>query len=114
MNWFLALLIVASHVLVTCTSEAADRARPVQIGVLTPAWGPPPQVVGLRDGLRELGYREHEQFVIGVRFTQGNLAALPAAARELVQLDPDLIFAHRDDAAAAVHIRAAVFVCNDP
>ncbi len=119
MNWFLALLIVSSHVLVTCTSEAADRARPVQIGVLTPAWGPPPQVVGLRDGLLELGYREHEQFVIGVRFTQGNLAALPAAARELVQLDPDLIFAHRDDAAKAAQLATTripiVFVgVNDP
>ncbi len=119
MNWFLAFLIVASHVLVTCTSEAADRARPVQIGVLTPAWGPPPQVVGLRDGLRELGYREHEQFVIGVRFTQGDLAALPAAARELFQLGPDLIFTHRDDAAMAARLATTripiVFVgVNDP
>ena len=101
MNWFLALLIVASHVLVTCTSEAADRARPVQIGVLTPAWGPPPQVVGLRDGLRELGYREHEQFVIGVRFTQGDLAALPAAARQLVQYGVDLLFVSQPTAAKA-------------
>ena len=119
MNWFLALLIVASHVLVTCTSEAADRARPVQIGVLTPAWGPPPQVGGLRDGLRELGYREHEHFVIGVRFTQGDLAALLAAARELVKLGPDLIFAHRDNAAMAARLATTripiVFVgVNDP
>ena len=50
-------------------------------------------MVGLRDGLLALGYREHEQFVIGVRFTQGDLAALPAAARELVQYGVDLIFA---------------------
>jgi hypothetical protein len=27
-----------------------------------------------------LGYREDEDFVLGVRLTQGNLAALPAAA----------------------------------
>ena len=46
---------------------------PIRIGVLTASWGPKPQVVGLRDGLIELGYREHEQFVLGVRFTQGNL-----------------------------------------
>jgi len=35
--------------------------------------------------LLELGYKENEQFVIGVRFTQADLAALPAAARELAQ-----------------------------
>ena len=50
-------------------------------------------MVGLRDGLLALGYREPEQFVIGVRFTQGDVAALPAAARELVQLRGDTHFA---------------------
>jgi len=76
----------------------AERTRPVQIGVLTPVWGGTPQIEGLRDGLRELGYRENQDFVIGVRFTEGNLAALPDAARELVELGPDVIIAH--DAAA--------------
>jgi putative ABC transport system substrate-binding protein len=59
--------------------------------VLTSSWGPTPWSVGLRDGLLALGYRENEHFVIGVRFTQGDLAALPAAARELVQYGVDLI-----------------------
>jgi len=68
---------------------AGERNRPIRIGVLTPSWGPPPQVIGLRDGLQELGYREGEQFVIGVRFTQGNITALHAAALELVKLGPD-------------------------
>jgi putative ABC transport system substrate-binding protein len=49
----------------------------------------------------ELGYREDEQFVIGVRFTQGELAALPAAARELVEHGVDLIFAMNDNTAKA-------------
>ena len=55
--------------------------------------------MGLRDGLVELGYRENEQFVIGVRFTQGDVAALPAAAQELVQQGVDIIFASDDNAA---------------
>ena len=38
------------------------------------------------------GIDEDEDFVIGVRFTQGDRRALPAAARELVQLGVDLIF----------------------
>jgi putative ABC transport system substrate-binding protein len=79
--------------LLAANAGAADRARPFQIGALTDSWGPTPQVVGLRDGLLALGYREPEQFVIGVRFTQGDITALPAAARELVQLGADLIFA---------------------
>jgi putative ABC transport system substrate-binding protein len=58
-------------------------------------------MVGLRDGLLALGYREEEQFVIGVRFTQGDVAVLPAAARELVEHGANLIFAHNDNTAKA-------------
>ncbi len=98
---------------------SGERDRPIRIGALTPSWGPPPQVVGLRDGLQELGYREGEHFVIGVRFTQGDIMALPAVARDLVKLGPDLIFAHRDGAAKAAKIATdripIVFVgVNDP
>ena len=81
---------------------AADRERPFRIGVLTASWGPTPQTVGIRDGLVALGYRENEDFVIGIRFTQGDLSALPGAARELVQYEVDLILADTDDAAKAV------------
>src|SRR2546425_12831615 len=59
--------------------EAAERARPVRIGARTDSWGSTPHMAGLRDGLVALGYREREDFVIGVRFTQGNHALLPAA-----------------------------------
>jgi putative ABC transport system substrate-binding protein len=61
-------------------------------------------VAGLRDALVQLGYRENEDFVIGVRFTQGDLAALPAAARELVQYGVDLIFVAEEDPAKAVQM----------
>ena len=72
---------------------AAQPARPIKIGALTESWGPTPAIVGLRDGLQELGYREDKDFVIGVRFTQGNPAELPAAARDLVKRGVDLIVA---------------------
>jgi putative ABC transport system substrate-binding protein len=61
-------------------------------------------VIGLRDGLVELGYRENEQFVLGVRFTQGDTAALPAAARELVQHEVDIICTDGVDAAKAAQL----------
>ena len=113
-----SLLLMSGWVLLS-GAGAAERDRPIRIGVLTPSWGPPPQVVGLRDGLVELGYREGEDFVIGVRFTQGNITALPAVARELGKLGPDLIFAHRDSAAKAAQMATTkvpiVFVgVNDP
>jgi putative ABC transport system substrate-binding protein len=39
-----------------------------------------------------LGYREREDVVLGVRFTQGNHTLLPAAARDLVHYGVDLLF----------------------
>jgi ABC-type uncharacterized transport system substrate-binding protein len=91
---FIAMLLAVD----TC---AGERARPFLIGALNASWGPTPQVVGLRDGLLALGYRENEDFVIGVRFTQGDLTALPAAARQLVQDGVDIIFADHDEEAKA-------------
>jgi putative ABC transport system substrate-binding protein len=87
------MVLLVSSVLLGGPAHAAERTRPIRIGALTESWGPTQSIVGLRDGLLELGYREHEQFVLGVRFTQGDLAALPAAARDLVQYEVDLIFA---------------------
>jgi len=86
------------------SADAAARTGPVKIGALTQSWGPTPQMVGLRDGLQALGYREGDQFVIGVRFTQGNTAALPVAARDLVQSGVDLIFATDANAARAAQM----------
>ncbi len=69
----------------------AQPPRVIKIGALTESWGSTPAIVGLRDGLQELGYRENENFVIGVRFTQGNPAELAAAARDLVRHGVDVI-----------------------
>ncbi len=72
--------------------DAAERTGPVKIGALTHSWGVTPQMVGLRDGLLALGYREGEQFVIGVRFTQGDASLLPEAAQGLIQDGADILF----------------------
>jgi len=104
-QWSVALVaLLVSSRLLTGSIDADERTQPIKIGVLTPSWGPTPPVVGLRDGLLELGYRENEQFVIGVRFTQGDMAALPAAARELIQHEVDIIVADYDDAAKAAQM----------
>jgi putative ABC transport system substrate-binding protein len=90
--------------MVSSDMNAAERTRPFQIGVLTESWGPTVATVGLRDGLLALGYREDEQFAIGVRFTQGDLAALPGAARELVRIGVDLIYVSQASAAKAAQM----------
>ena len=98
------IVLLVSSVLLGGPAHAAERTRPLRIGALTASWGPTPPIVALRDGLLELGYRENEQFVLGVRFTQGDLAALPAAARDLVQYEVDLIFAAEVPAAKAAQM----------
>lgn len=69
----------------------AQSPRLVKIGALTESWGPTPAIVGLRDGLQELGHREDRDFAIGVRFTEGKADELPAAARDLVRHRVDVI-----------------------
>jgi putative ABC transport system substrate-binding protein len=94
----MALLV---HAVLGAGVSVADRARPFRIGALTSSWGPTPQIVGMRDGLLEFGYREDVDFVLGVCFTQGNIQALDAAAHELVQDGVDLLFVDNDAAARA-------------
>ena len=93
--------LVVLQPLLICEVDAAERTKPVRIGALTDSWGPTPGVVGLRDGLKELGYRENQDFVIGVRFTQGNIAALPQAAREFVAQGIDILFTNNPAPAKA-------------
>ncbi len=90
------VMFMVSHWLFAGLVGATDLARPIRIGVLNASWGPTPGVVGLRDGLVALGYREDVDFVLGVRFTQGDTNALPAAAQQLVKYGVDLIVAGED------------------
>ncbi len=89
---FLIALLLVSSGLLTSGVGGAERTQPFLIGALTDSWGPTPHMVGLREGLQELGHQENEDFVLGVRFTQGNHAALPGAARDLVKYGVDLLF----------------------
>ncbi|HEU4438559.1 MAG TPA: ABC transporter substrate-binding protein [Methylomirabilota bacterium] len=89
----LAVALALAGAWLAAPPAEGQRTSPVRIGALTESWGPTTLLVGLRDGLQELGYREDRDFSIGVRFTQGDPAELPAAARDLVRLGVDLIVA---------------------
>ena len=98
---FVFFLLIALTSLRTSDAGAVERPKPIRIGALTDSWGPTPGVIGLRDGLTDLGYRENRDFVIGVRFTEGNIAALPQAARELVKQGVDILFTNNPAPAKA-------------
>jgi putative ABC transport system substrate-binding protein len=98
-------IVLASAGLMSDAHAAQSPTRLIKIGALTESWGPSAAIVGLRDGLQALGLRENEHFVIGVRFTQGNLAELPEAARSLVQRGSDIVVTGGgDDAAMAAKL----------
>jgi putative ABC transport system substrate-binding protein len=101
----LVLLLAIALTVAEPTARASEAQAPrlVKIGVLTESWGPTPPIIGFRDGLEELGYRENQHFVLGVRFTQGNVAELPEAARGLVRRGVDVIVAGGDNAAKAAY-----------
>ena len=117
----MALLIFAvSGGVLGVPAAWAQRKEPVRIGVLTDSWGPTPATIGLRDGLQALGYREDEHFHLGIRFTRGDIGALPAAARDLLAAGSDIIFATSTSAARAAQqattVKPIVFaeIAGDP
>jgi putative ABC transport system substrate-binding protein len=119
LTWALgcAFLVLLSGGHVGFHPSTVAAAAPVKIGALTEAWGPNPQVVGVRDGLRELGYRDDVDFVIGVRFTQGDVSILSSAARDLVEQGADILFTGAgmatEAAQAATHRIPIVFAGGD-
>jgi putative ABC transport system substrate-binding protein len=102
---FLAFLV--SSGLIAGSVGAAERGVPVRIGVLTEGFGPTTGAVGLRDGLKQLGYHENKDFVIGVRFTQGDTSVLLSAARELINRGVDIVFTDGRNPAKAARMETA-------
>ena len=90
------LLWLTAHV-----GEAQKAPRPFRIGVLNAAWAAShPTVEGLKAGLKELGFVDGRDVTFDIRFTEGKLDAIPAAAEALVKAGVDLIFTSQE---AATH-----------
>ena len=83
-------------------AEAQQAPRPFRIGVLNAAWAAShPTVEGLKAGLKELGVEDGRDVTFDIRFTEGKLDAMPAAAVALVQAGVDLIFTSQEAATKA-------------
>ena len=52
--WLVVLVVAAA---LEGHPSHGEGARPIRIGALTDAWGATPHIMGLRDGLAELGYQ---------------------------------------------------------
>src|SRR5262244_4255805 len=74
-------------------TQQAGKVRPYRVGVLRPAFGETtPTVKGLKAGLKAAELEEGRDVVFEIRFTRGEIHALPAAASALSVGGVDLIF----------------------
>ena len=106
-----AFLATAAALLVApLAAEGQPAGRPYRIAYLANDAPLPTMCVpdpsdvgfrGLRDGLRELGYREGVQVTFECRSAEGNYSRLPLLARELVRADPHVIVASASPASLA-------------
>jgi putative ABC transport system substrate-binding protein len=99
-------LILIATALLFCSpalpAEAQEARRPFRIGVINAAYAAShPTVEGLRAGLEELGIEPGRDVTFDIRFTEGRLDAMPAAARALVQAGVDVIFTSQEAATQA-------------
>jgi putative ABC transport system substrate-binding protein len=85
------------------SAEAQRRAEIARIGRLSPisASADAPVLEGLRQGLRDLGWVEGQNFAIENRFAEGNVRRLAELVAELVRLKVDVIVTGSAPAAAA-------------
>ncbi len=83
----------------------SQPARTYRIGVLgnenTPIWE------SFRQGLRDLGYIDGSNVSVEWRFSEGNTERLPALARELVEMSPDVLVASATQAVRAAKTATA-------
>ena len=97
-----ASVLAALLILVGIDAAAQPARRVYRVGVLNDAWAAShPTVEGLKAGLRELGIQDGRDVTFDIRFTEGKLDAMPAAAEALVKSGVDLIFTSQEAATQA-------------
>ena len=98
--WVAAAIVLCFATTATEAQQAARR--PSRIGVLNAAWAAThPTVEGLKAGLKELGLQDGRDVTFDIRFTEGKLDAMPAAAEALVKSGVELIFTSQEAATQA-------------
>ena len=102
---------------------AQQPGKVYRVGILSPGGVPDPSVATMPNlvpiALRELGYVDGRNLVVERRFADGKIDRLPRLARELVQLQVDVILAAGDEATQAARDTTAttpivMVVSDDP
>ena len=97
-----ALAVVLVLGLLAASAQAQEARRPFRIGVLNEAFSAGhPTVEGLKAGLKEQGLAEGRDVTFDIRFTEGKLEAMPAAAQGLVKSGVDLLVTSQEAATLA-------------
>jgi putative ABC transport system substrate-binding protein len=84
------------------TAQSQQPRPPLRIGVINAAWAAShPTVEGLKAGLKTLGVEDGRDVTFDIRFTEGKLNTIPAAAESLVKAGVQLIFTSQEAATLA-------------
>jgi putative ABC transport system substrate-binding protein len=96
-----AVAVIALICGAALSAESQQPRPPFRIGVINAAWAAShPTVEGLKAGLRALGFEDGRDVTFDIRFTEGKLNTIPAAAESLVKAGVNLIFTSQE---AATH-----------
>jgi putative tryptophan/tyrosine transport system substrate-binding protein len=79
-----------------------QASRLVRIGFLSGGAGPNPNVYGFQHGLPQLGYVEGQNLVLIYRWAAAQRARVVDLARELLELNVDVLASHTTEAIAAI------------
>jgi putative ABC transport system substrate-binding protein len=86
----IVLLEVAMTLMVICPSWVQSEIH--RIGVLTPGGTYDPVLMGLHEGLNNLGYREGNNVTFIVEDTNGSISGLAPRAAKLLAAKPDMLY----------------------
>lgn len=87
----LVLLLAGTPAIGMETPERGDG--PIAIGMLAHLWGPTEDMLGVRDGLAELGLHQNEQVALGVSYAAGDASRLEAMVRQLLRDGATMLYA---------------------
>ena len=83
-------------------ARAQQPGRLVRMGFLSGGAGPNPNVYQFQHGLRQLGYVEGQNLVLIYRWAAAQRAPIVDLARELLELNVDVLASHTTEAIAAI------------
>src|SRR5262245_8005074 len=85
-----------------CAARAQQPGKLARIGFLSGGAGPNPNIYGFQHGLRQLGYVEGQNLILIYRWAAAQRASVVDLARELLELNVDVLASHTTEAIAAI------------